>query len=88
MGPKIVNFQCFALYKWKIITKCSLELDGSKNTYKSIYLEEIPPSPFYLRINMKSGGRCPSIVVSVICLVSGNNRYIIIGWMLLKKHAD
>ena len=63
-----------------------------------IYLEEILPfPPFFCEINqtlfldlhMKSGGRCPStIVASFAYSVSGNNRYIIIGCMLLKKHAD
>ena len=57
----------------------------------SIYLEEILLfSPIFCKIyqalfldpNIKSGGSCPStIVVSITCSVSGNNRYIIIGCM-------
>ena len=33
MRPKIWNFLSFALYKEKIIPKCSLEQDGFKNIY-------------------------------------------------------
>ena len=96
MGPKMLNFLSFSLYKEKIIPKCSLELDDSKNIYFShvifnIFRRNTPLFPIlceiyqipFLAINMKSGGRCPStIVVSVACSVSGNNRYIIIGCML------
>ena len=35
MGPKILNFHSFDLYKGKIIPQCSLELDDSKNIYFS-----------------------------------------------------
>ena len=45
MGPKMLNFQSFDLYKGKIISHCSLELEHSKNIYFShvisIYLEDI-----------------------------------------------
>ena len=52
MGPKILNFQSFDLYKGKIIPQCSLELEYSKNIYFlmlfSIYLEYILPLFFIL----------------------------------------
>ena len=82
MGPKILNFQSFALYKGKIIPQCSLELDDSKNIYFSRFIFsifrrntltfpifcEIYKIPF-LVIKMKSGGKCPStIVVSVVII--------------------
>ena len=98
MGPKIWSFLSFALYKEKNIPKCSLELDDSKNIYCSrvifnIFRRNTPPFPIlceiykipFLAINMKSGGICPlTIVVSVACSISCNNRYIIIVCMLLQ----
>ena len=52
MGPKILKFQSFDLYKGKIIPQCSLELEHSKNIYFSyvisIYLEDILPLFFIL----------------------------------------
>ena len=52
MGPKILNFQSFDLYKGKIIPQCSLELEHSKiYTFLmlfSIYLEDIFPLFFIL----------------------------------------
>ena len=47
MGPKFLNFQSFDLYKGKNISRCSLDLEHSKNIYFSyvisIYLEDIRP---------------------------------------------
>ena len=101
MGPKILNFQSFALYKGKIIPQCSLELDDSKNIYFSrvifnTFKRNTPPFHIFceiyqipfLALNINSEGRCPSsIAVSVACSVSGNNRYH--NWLhALNKHAD
>ena len=41
MGPKILNFQRFDLYKGKIIPQCSLELEHSKNIYFSYVIFNI-----------------------------------------------
>ena len=41
MGPKILNFQSFDLYKEKIIPQCSLVLEHSKNIYFSYVIFNI-----------------------------------------------
>ena len=41
MGPKILNFQTFDLYKGKIIPHCSLEVERSKNIYFSYVIFNI-----------------------------------------------
>ena len=41
MGPTILNFQSFDLYKGKIIPECFLELEHSKNIFFSYVIFNI-----------------------------------------------
>ena len=41
MGPNIFNFHSFDLYKGKIIPRCALELENSKNIYFSYVIFDI-----------------------------------------------
>ena len=98
MGPKILNFQSFALYKGKIIPRCSLELGYSKNVYFShdifnIFRRNGPHFPIFLKSIKHSF--CISTInqgVDVLPLSSAQSMEIIDiyhNWLhaFEKKHA-